>query len=120
MSTSHLLLLGLAVRLVLLLFGLWQDANLQVKYTDIDYEVYTDAARFILQGGSPYDRSTYRYSPLLAFLMVPNVVMQKAFGKLLFCACDLLAAWWVLINVHNRVLLLMTIVYRAEVDGIAA
>ncbi len=87
-----LLIVGLIVRLVLLIFGLWQDAHLRVKYTDIDYEVYTDAARFVAGGRSPYERSTYRYSPLLAFLMVPNVVMHKAWGKHLFCAADLLAA----------------------------
>lgn len=88
-----LLWAGLAVRALLLIVGQWQDAHSQVKYTDIDYEVYTDAAASMARGGSPYDRSTYRYTPLLAAALVPNVTLHKAWGKLLFCGADLLAAW---------------------------
>jgi phosphatidylinositol glycan class M len=33
--------------------------------TDIDYKVYTDAAHY----DSPYQRHTYRYSPILAYMM---------------------------------------------------
>lgn len=44
-------------------------------------------------GQSPYRRSTYRYTPLLAGALVPNASLCKAWGKALFCAADLLAAW---------------------------
>lgn len=90
-----LLWLGLAVRAALLVFGTWQDAHAQVKYTDIDYEVITDGAAFMDRGGSPFERSTYRYTPLLAGALLPNIALHKSFGKILFSAADLLAAWWV-------------------------
>lgn len=51
-----------------------------------------DAASFVWKGESPYKRSTYRYSPLLAILLTPNVAVTKLCGKLLFCAADLVAA----------------------------
>lgn len=90
------------LRIVLLLYGLWQDANSPVKYTDIDYLVFTDAARFVSRGQSPYDRETYRYTPVLAWLLLPTArttgnpnwdIVWFSFGKVLFAMADLVAGW---------------------------
>lgn len=90
---APLLLAGLASRLVLLVWAGWQDTHMAVKYTDIDYVVITDAAGAVLSGGSPYDRATFRYTPLLAWVALPNHVLHPAAAKVLFCAADLGAAW---------------------------
>ena len=47
---SILLVTSAAVRLLMLFFGEWQDANLEVKYTDVDYWVFSDAADLVLRG----------------------------------------------------------------------
>lgn len=78
---QRLLLVSAGVRIAMIAWGAVQDAYLQVKYTDIDYVVFTDAARFVVAGESPFQRATYRYSPLLAFLVVPNVLWTPLWGK---------------------------------------
>ncbi|KAK3346194.1 PIG-M-domain-containing protein [Lasiosphaeria hispida] len=89
-------------RIVLILYGLWQDANSPIKYTDIDYLVFTDAARFVARGQSPYARETYRYTPVLAWLLLPTAYQTGSpfwdavwfsSGKVLFAAADLVAGW---------------------------
>lgn len=81
--------LALVARIVLIVFGEWQDRVLDIPYTDIDYEVISDAAKLIVTGESPFGRATYRYSPLLAYLLVPNVLLHRCWGKVLFSLADL-------------------------------
>lgn len=91
-SFAHHLNASLCIRLALIVYGQLHDERSAVKYTDIDYAVTTDGARHVLAGESPYRRHTYRYSPLLAYLLVPNLLWHPAAGKLLFVGCDLLVA----------------------------
>lgn len=86
-------LLAILVRAVLLIYGEWQDRMLEVKYTDVDYWVLSDAAKALLTGRSPFTRHTFRYTPLLAALLLPNHIIGQWFGKVLFCAGDLLAGY---------------------------
>jgi phosphatidylinositol glycan class M len=84
---------AIALRIILFFYGLWQDANSPMKYTDIDYYVFTDAARFTAHGYSPYDRETYRYTPLLAWMLLPTTWSSTwfSFGKVLFAIGDIVA-----------------------------
>ncbi|RZC66824.1 hypothetical protein C5167_010518 [Papaver somniferum] len=100
-----LLIFSAALRIFLIIYGEWQDTHMEVRYTDIDYYVFSDAASLMASGRSPYERSTYRYSPLLAFLLVPNSFIHQSWGKFLFSASGsvLQAAIWYGLVVHFRV-----------------
>ena len=69
-----------------------QDKLLNVKYTDIDYSVLSDAGLSVLKGGSPFDRITYRYSPIYAWLYIPNHILTIHFAKFLMIFFDYLIA----------------------------
>ena len=86
------------LRVGLLLYGLLQDAYSPMKYTDIDYFVFTDAARFVSHGQSPYERDTYRYTPLLAWSLLPCTwySWSFSFGKSLFAIGDIFAGWLII------------------------
>ena len=107
-SPVPLYTLSILLRVFLLLYGLWQDANSPLKYTDIDYLVFTDAARFVSHHhhnpNGPYARETYRYTPLLSWMLLPTTwdtsspwlrVAYFSFGKVLFAVADLVAGWLV-------------------------
>lgn len=83
------------LRLGLLIQSYYQDRYSALKYTDIDYFVFTDASRFVYQHRSPYLRDTYRYTPLLAWLLAPTAASDFwfPFGKVLFAIGDIVAGW---------------------------
>ncbi|GAA5971477.1 hypothetical protein JCM8115_002773 [Rhodotorula mucilaginosa] len=107
MRLRHAVGLAAALRVALLAWGTYQDAHSPVPYTDVDYYVFSDAAACILDParplcspakgpwgplaglGDPYARATYRYTPLIALLLVPNEWVHPAFGKVLFALADL-------------------------------
>ena len=84
---------GFLLRICLIAYGEWQDKNMVVKYTDIDYHVFTDAARHVVEGNSPYLRPTYRYTPLLSILLTPNITLHMCFGKVMSVIFDVLAGY---------------------------
>ncbi|XP_022660004.1 GPI mannosyltransferase 1-like [Varroa destructor] len=95
MSVWKHFVIGLAVRLVLCLYSEYHDSAFTIKYTDIDYQVFTDGAEHVLKGASPYDRDTYRYTPLVAYIVLPNVLYHPICGKLLFSIADVAVGWFV-------------------------
>ncbi|CAD6192276.1 unnamed protein product [Caenorhabditis auriculariae] len=99
-TRSRILFSALAARITLVLYSHIHDYIFKVNFTDIDYHVFSDAARHVWKGGSPYDRPTYRYTPALAWILLP-VVNFPDFGKLLFCFCDIFVAW-IMLQVLDR------------------
>ena len=90
---------AILLRVFFLLYGLIQDEYFPLKYTDIDYFVFTDAARYVSCGQSPYRRETYRYTPILAWLLLPTAWPGAAwfsFGKLIFALADIVAGWLII------------------------
>lgn len=90
-----LLILSALIRIGLIIYGEWQDTHMEVRYTDVDYLVFSDAAALVASGLSPYKRSTYRYSPMLAFLLLPTSFIHHSWGKFLFSASDLLVGLFI-------------------------
>ena len=48
-SFSTVLLASTVLRIALIAYSEWHDAHSVVKYTDVDYRVFSDATRFVLQ-----------------------------------------------------------------------
>ena len=90
-------LAALLLRLLFLFYGLWQDERSRATpgvpaYTDIDVHVVQDAVKMLRDSESPYGRPTYRYTPLLAWLVYPLQLSIGEIGpKMIYALCDLLA-----------------------------
>jgi GPI mannosyltransferase 1 subunit M len=50
-SLPNVLLLATVLRISLISYSEWHDARSLVKYTDVDYRVFSDAAAFLIQSG---------------------------------------------------------------------
>lgn len=95
----HSVLIGLLVRLFLgwflpFLFDI-NGVVPGVAYTDIDYHIFVDAAQHVLEGRSPYDRHTYRYTPFLA-AMLAKIPHFDVVSRYLFCVADAICGWIIL------------------------
>lgn len=95
LNFRSLIIFSAFLRVFLIVYGEWQDTHMEVRYTDVDYLVFSDAASLVVAGKSPYKRSTYRYSPLIAFLLAPNSFIHRSWGKFLFSASDLLVGYFI-------------------------
>ena len=79
---------SLIIRYVIIIITEYLYYNYGVLYTDIDYHVFSDGAKHAAKLESPYERETYRYTPLLAILMIPNVKIWYPIGKFLLSTID--------------------------------
>jgi len=109
-SPRSILFAGVLLRIILIGVAAIQDTLSEVAYTDVDYQVFTDAATNVYRGLSPYDQTTdllaadltkYRYTPILSWLLVPNVWFP-AFGKVLFSLFDIVGAYLLLTLIARR------------------
>ena len=103
-TTPYVFISAIALRVILTFYGLLQDRYSALPYTDIDYFVFTDAARYVYHGYSPYNRETYRYTPLLAWLLIPTAWPGTAwfsFGKVLFALADIVAGWLIVLVLQS-------------------
>ena len=79
---------SLVLRYLIIIITEYLYYNYGVLYTDIDYHVFSDGAKHVTKLESPYDRETYRYTPLLAVLMIPNIKIWYPIGKFLLSTID--------------------------------
>lgn len=114
---SFFIIPAIVIRLLFFAFGIWQDNNLPVKYTDVDYLVFTDSSYYLYNGYSPFLRDTYRYTPLLSLLLLPTAIHRSDYnidnkseniyfhlGKLLFIFADIITGYLIyrILNKINK------------------
>ncbi|WWC89927.1 uncharacterized protein L201_004856 [Kwoniella dendrophila CBS 6074] len=112
-KTWHVLALSAGTQIGLLIYAQHVDSHPEryggLKYTDVDWRVISDGTRLIfnpnegegniargwltqysrLKIGDPYERSTYRYTPLLSLLISPCLI-NPLLGKLILVLVSLI------------------------------
>ena len=91
MKYITIIIISVILRVSLILVANYFEDPQHLSLTDIDYKIYSEAAEYVTQGGSPYDRHTYRYSPLLSYLMIINQYFGFVAGKFVLVFFDLIA-----------------------------
>lgn len=91
MKYINIVLISIVLRTGLILFGDHFEDQQHLGLTDIDYKIYTEAGEIVQNGGSPYDRHTYRYSPIVAYLMIVNQYFGFTAGKFVLVVFDVIA-----------------------------
>ena len=81
--------ISLFLRIALIVIvGMYENIQKgELFVTDIDYKVYSDSNLY----PTPYGRHTYRYTPLLSYMMTLNYTVYESFGKIIFALFDALA-----------------------------
>ncbi|WWC60999.1 uncharacterized protein I303_103576 [Kwoniella dejecticola CBS 10117] len=112
-KTAHLLTLSAIIQVALLIYAQHVDTHPEryggLRYTDVDWRVVLDGTRLIfcsnegegnlprgwstsLLGfkiGDPYERSTFRYTPLLPLLVSPSL-LHPLIGRLILVGTSLI------------------------------
>lgn len=89
-SVEELLLFGYLIRLIAVIYSILHDETVShIKYTDIDYHVFTNGSIALVDGKSPYRDIEFRYSPLVALFFSPNTLNPHV-GKFMLITADIL------------------------------
>ena len=99
-----LLCTAFLIRLIVVYIAkLIDESSTTNKFTDTDYEVFSDAATHVFNGVSPFARHTYRYTPLAAYICLVNNLIHPLAGKIVFCICDIILGFifWEFVD-HQR------------------
>ena len=90
--------------IVVYIAKLIDESDFPMRYTDTDYDVFSDAATHVYNGDSPFKRHTYRYTPLAAYICLVNNIFHPLAGKIVFVLIDLAMCQmlWSLVESQNK------------------
>ncbi len=74
----YLAIIIISILFKVIFFTLQRKLFFKENLYDLDYRVVLEGADYITTHGTPYERHTYRYTPLLAWLILG---LKKFFGN---------------------------------------